>query len=85
MRRIRNKKKHSRTSPDPQFKEFSVTKNKKLEIEWTMNRLGKPFRKQSVQKLIKTVKIIIKMPYMDKKPLARASDFFLKHHFLTLL
>ena len=40
-------KKHSRTSPDVQFKEFSLTKQKKLDLERTMNELGKPFRKKS--------------------------------------
>ena len=40
-------KKHSWTSPDVQFKEFSLTKQKKLDQERTMNGLGKPFRKKS--------------------------------------
>ena len=31
------KKKHSRTSPDAQFKEFSLTEQKKLDLERTMN------------------------------------------------
>ena len=30
-------KKHSRTSPDVQFKEFSLTKQKTLDLEWTIN------------------------------------------------
>ena len=34
-------KKHSRTNPDVQFKEFSLTKQKKLDLEWTMNQLRK--------------------------------------------
>ena len=38
------KKKHSRTSPEVQFKIFSWTKNRKLDLERTMNGLGKPFR-----------------------------------------
>ena len=38
-------KKHSRTSADVQFKEFSLTK--KLDLERTMNGLEKPFRKKS--------------------------------------
>ena len=41
----KNKKKHSRTSPDVKFKEFSLT-NRKLDQEWTMNGLGRPFRKK---------------------------------------
>ena len=39
-------KKHSRTSPDVQFKEFSLT-NRKLDREQTINGLGKPFTKKS--------------------------------------
>ena len=39
-------KKHSRTSPDVQFKKFSLTKQK-TDIERTMNGLEKPFRKKS--------------------------------------
>ena len=31
------KKKHSRTSPDAQFKEFLFTKQNKLDLESTMN------------------------------------------------
>ena len=43
-------KKHSRTSPDIQFKEFSLTKQKKLELEWTMSELRKPFLKNHIKK-----------------------------------
>ena len=39
------KKKHSRTSPDVQFKEFSLTKQKKLDLEWNISELRKPFKK----------------------------------------
>ena len=38
-------KKHSRTSPDIQFKEFQLTK--KLDLERTMSESGKPFRKKN--------------------------------------
>ena len=31
--------------------------NKKLGLEWTMNGLAKPFRKNPIQKIEKTVKI----------------------------
>ena len=61
-------KKHSRTSPDVQFKKFSLTKR-------TMNGLGKPFRKIPIQKLKKTVKIKVKLPHVNKKPLARKRIF----------
>ena len=37
-------KKHSRTSPDLQFKEFSLT-NRTLDLEWTINGLEKPLKK----------------------------------------
>ena len=38
-------KKHSRTSPDVQFKEISLTKQK-LDLDRTMNELKKPFLKK---------------------------------------
>ena len=44
-----NEIKNSRTSPDLQLTEFSLTKQK-LDLEWTMNGFGKPFRKKSDQK-----------------------------------
>ena len=37
-------KKHSKTSPDVQFKDFSLTKQK-LDLERTMSELGNPFPK----------------------------------------
>ena len=67
------KKKHSRTSPDVQFKEFSLT-NQKLDLERTMNGLGKPF-KNPIQKIEKTEKIKAKLPHVNKKPLARKRIF----------
>ena len=45
-------KNHSRTSPDVQFKEFSLTK-RKLDLEGTINGLEKPFRKNPIQKIEK--------------------------------
>ena len=36
-----------------------------------MNGLGKPFRKKSYLKIEKTVKIKVKLPHVNKKPLAR--------------
>ena len=119
-------KKHSRTSPEEQFKEFSLTKQtsrpktdyerngktilkksdkkkfkktrksmskcrmsrkkiisekekfgsyKKLGLEWTMNGLENPFRKKSDPKNRKTVKIKVKLPHVNKKPLARKLIF----------
>ena len=57
-------KKHSRTSPDVQFKEFSLTKQK------TKHRTDiKKIRSK------KTVKIKLKLPHVNKKPLARKRIF----------
>ena len=40
-----------------------------------MNGLGKPFRKKSDPKKLKTVKIKVKLPDVNKKPLARKRIF----------
>ena len=40
-----------------------------------MNGLGKPFRKKSYQKIEETVKIKVKLPHVNKKPLARKRIF----------
>ena len=40
-----------------------------------MNGLGIPFRKNPIQKSKKTVKIKVKMPHVNKKPLARKRIF----------
>ena len=49
--------------------------NKKLDLERTMNGLGKPFRKKSDPKNRKTEKIKAKLPHVNKKPLARKRIF----------
>ena len=49
-------KKHS--SPEVQFKEFSLAKQK-LDLERTMSELGKPVPEN------------VKTPHVNKKPLAR--------------
>ena len=62
-------KKHSRTSPDVQFKEFSFTKQKtrsKTDYGW----IGKNHLKKFDPKNRKTVKIKVKLPHVNKKPLA---------------
>ena len=41
-------KKHSRTSPDVQFKEFSLTKQK-IDLERTSSYLEKPFLKNQIK------------------------------------
>ena len=61
----------SRTCPDVQFKEFSLTKQKNLDQEWPMSELRKPFSKKSDQKIRKKQKINVKKPHVNKKPLAR--------------
>ena len=61
-------KKHSRTSPDVQFKEFSLTKQK-LDQERIMSELGKPFpKKNQIKKILKKkkLKISVKMPHVKK-------------------
>ena len=63
-------KKHSRTSPDVQFKEFSLTKQKKLDQEWTMSEFRKPFKKRSKSKK-KTENQCQNAACEQKKPLAR--------------
>ena len=59
-------KKHSRTSPDVQFKEFSLTKQKTrpgTDYEW----IEKTILKKSDQKIKKKQKINVKMPHVNKK------------------
>ena len=43
--------------------------NKKLDLEWTTNGLGKPFRKKFDPKNRKKIKV--KLPQVNKKPLAK--------------
>ena len=40
-----------------------------------MNRLGKPYRNKPIQKIEKTVKIGVKLPHVNKKPLPRNRIF----------
>ena len=40
-----------------------------------MSELGKPFRKNSIQKIEETIKTKVKLPYVNKKPLARERIF----------
>ena len=50
------------TSPDVQFKEFSLT-SKKLDIERTMSEFGKPFLKKAIEKKSENN---VKMPHVNK-------------------
>ena len=63
-------KKHSRSSPDVQFKEFSLTKQKKLDLEWNISELRKPFKKIR-KKNKKKQKINVKMPHVNKENYCR--------------
>ena len=68
-------KKHSRTSPDVQFKEFSLTKQKtrpRKDYEWIRKN---HLEKNPIPKIEKTVKIKLKWPHVNKKPLARKRIF----------
>ena len=68
-------KKHSRTSTDVQFKEFSLTKQKtrpRMDYEW----IGKTIQKKSdPKKKRKNSKIKVKLPHVNKKPRARKRIF----------
>ena len=61
--------------------------NKKLGLEWTINGLGKPFRKKSDPKNRKKTRInqseIAAIEH--KKNHRRESELLFKHPFLTLL
>ena len=54
---------------------WKFNSNKKLGLEWAVNGLGKPFRKNPIQKIEKTVKIRVKLPHVNKKPLPRNRIF----------
>ena len=76
------KRKHTRTSPGLQFKEFPLTTNGlrmdwERDLNWTTKGLGKLFTKIMCNKNIgKRVKIETKLEYMNKKTPARNCDFF---------
>ena len=64
---FRRSKEHSRTSPDLQFKDFPMTKQKtKPKTRGTMSELGEPFQKIP-EKVKKKQKIKVKMPHVNKK------------------
>ena len=54
-----DEKKHSRTSPDVQFKAFCLTKQK-LDLERTMSELGKPLKKNEIKNILKNWKSMSK-------------------------
>ena len=59
--------KHSRTTPDVQFKEFSLTKQT-TRPRTDYESIGITISKKNQ---IKNPKINVKMPHVNKKPLAR--------------
>ena len=56
-------KKHSRISPDVQFKEFALTKQK-MDYEWIEKTI---LRKSDKKNKKKKQKINVKMPHVNKK------------------
>ena len=66
-RKLSVQKKHSWTSPDVQFKEFSLTRQKirpRIRTNWENH-----FQKKSDQKTKKNLKTDVKMPYVNKRSL----------------
>ena len=53
----------------PLARNWNLIQTKKLGLEWAVNGLGKPFRKKPIQKIEKTVKIRVKFPHVNKRPL----------------
>ena len=73
--RRRNKKKHSRTSPDVQFKEFSLTKQKtrpRTDYEW----IGKTIQKKSDRKNRKNSKNQSEIAACEQKITTDKANFF---------
>ena len=67
-------KKHSRTSPDVQFKKFSLTKQKagpKTDFEW----IGKTILKNPIQKIEKTVKNQIEIAAYEQKTTSKKANY----------
>ena len=65
--------KHSETSTNLQFKEITLTKQK-LDLEWTMSELGKPFPKNQI-KIKKTGNQSQNAAlHVNKKPIARKGN-----------
>ena len=70
----RRNKKHSRTSPDVQFKDFSL-KKQKLDLKRTMSELGKSVLKNEIKNRKKTENQYQNAAYEQKKPLARSINW----------
>ena len=67
-------KKHSSTSPDVQFKEFSLTKQKP-ELEWTMSELRKPIPKNQIKKTFKKTENQCRNAAYEQKPTSEKEQF----------
>ena len=76
---IRNKQKINVKMPHVNKKttseKWKFNSNKKLGLEWAVNWLGKPFRKNLIQKIEKTVKIRVKLPHVNKKTTTEKPNF----------
>ena len=55
--------------------------NKKLGLKWTLNELWKLFRKKPAPKNKQFFKIKVKLPHVNKKPLARKRFFVDEIHY----
>ena len=80
--RSKNKKKKSKNQcqnaacdQKTTSEKWKFNSNKKLGLEWAVNGLGKPFRKKYDPENRKTVKIRVKLPHVNKKPLPRNRIF----------
>ena len=51
---------------NPLVRNENLIQAKKLGLEWAVNGLGKPLRKNSIQKIEKTVKFRVKLPHVNK-------------------
>ena len=78
-KKIRNKQKINVKMPHVNKKttseKWKFNSNKKLGLEWALNGLGKPIKKNPIQKIEKTVKIRVKLPHVNKKPLTEKPNF----------
>ena len=71
LKKSDNKKKQnqcqkaSKENKNPLARNVNLILTKKG-LEWTMNGLGKPFRKNPVQKIEKKTKTEVKLPHVNK-------------------
>ena len=65
-------------------KEYLI-QTKKLGLEWAVNGLGKPFRKNPIQKIEKKCKNQSETAACEQKNHNRETEILFKHRFLTTL